>query len=625
MQKLGEHINNLLYNQREKVLGLVRMASGVMVVLGVGLLVYRYGFLPAEENMQQILFFFDVLFATNLLFFIIRWLLALEKKTFIIKSWFESALNLIIFIHGLIFYLSEGYNLLAVTLESLDIGNPTLTYHHILSIFLLVLVFLELTKFSTKISELELKPASTFINSFILLILIGTLLLMLPAMTHEKGGMDFLDALFISVSASCVTGLTVVDISSFFTFKGHLVLLFLFQLGGIGIVSFATFFASFLSKGVSLKHQSIIKDFLSSESLDSAKGLLKKVIIMTIAIEIVGATFIFFLWDEELKFNSIGYKIFYSIFHGVSAFCNAGFSLFSDGLFTNDISQGNTVFAREVDINLRQMYPLHFVIAIMIILGSIGFSTIEDFTAKSRKGRKIKPINEWKIGTKVAIYSSFFLIVAGTLGFMLLEAHQLTDRTIIEALITSFFQSVTTRTAGFHTMNFGGSESGLPLANPTLILVIFLMFVGASPGSTGGGIKSTTFLVLVLAAIANIKGQNRIELDRRTIPNELIRKAFSIFMFATSYNLLAIFILSITEGNNPAISNILALVFEQISAFSTVGLSMGITADLSWMGKIVIILSMFIGRVGTLTLALALSSKVITNSYRYPEGNIMVG
>lgn len=625
MQKLGEHINNLLYNQREKVLGLVRIASGIMVVLGVGLLVYRYGFLPAEENMQQILFFFDVLFAANLFFFVIRWLLALEKKTFIIKSWFESTLNLIIFIHGLIFYLSEGYNLLLIILESLNIRNPILTYHHILSIFLLILIFLELTKFSTKISDLELKPASTFINSFILLILIGTLLLMLPAMTHEKGGMDFLDALFISVSASCVTGLTVVDISAFFTFKGHLVLLFLFQLGGIGIVSFATFFASFLSKGVSLKHQSIIQDFLSSESLDSAKGLLKKVIIMTIAIEVVGAIFIFFMWDEELKFNSIGYKIFYSIFHGVSAFCNAGFSLFSDGLFTNNISQGNAVFAREVDINLRQMYPLHFIIAIMVILGSIGFSTIEDFTNKSRKGRKIKPINEWKIGTKVAIYSSFFLIIAGTIGFMILEAHQLTDRTIIEALITSFFQSVTTRTAGFHTMNFGGSESGLPLANPTLILVIFLMFIGASPGSTGGGIKSTTFLVLVLAAIANIKGQNRIELDRRTIPNELIRKAFSIFMFATSYNLLAIFILSITEGNNPAISNILALVFEQISAFSTVGLSMGITADLSWMGKIVIILSMFIGRVGTLTLALALSSKVITNSYRYPEGNIMVG
>ncbi len=625
MQKLGEQINNLLYNQRDKVLGLVKVASGIFVVLGIALLVFRYGFLPEDETMHQILRFFDILFASNLLFFGIRWLLALEKAAFLKRSWFESGVNFIILIHGLVYYLSEGYNILLNLLKASEIVHPILTYHHILSIFLIILIFLELTKLSTKISELELKPATTFINSFILLILIGTLLLMLPAMSREKGSMPFIDALFISVSASCVTGLSVVDVSTYFTFKGHLILMFLFQLGGIGIVSFATFFASFLAKGVSLKHQSIIQDFLSSDSLDSAKGLLKKIIVMTISIELVGAIFIFFSWDDELKFSSLGYKIFYSLFHSISAFCNAGFSLFSDGLFTSNISEGNEVFAREVDIDLRQMYTLHFIIAIIIILGGIGFSTIEDIFTSGRKKQKLKPTKEWKIGTKVAVYSSLFLIAIGTLGFMILEAHQLTDRTIIEATITSFFQSVTTRTAGFHTMNFGGSEGGIPLANPTIILVIFLMFIGAAPGSTGGGIKSTTFLVLALAAIANIKGQERIELERRTIPNELIRKAFSIFMFATTYNLIAIFILSITESSNPAASNILSLVFEQISAFSTVGLSMGITADLTWMGKIVIILSMYIGRVGTLTLALALSNKVITNSYRYPEGNIMVG
>ena len=625
MQKLGEQINNLLYNQREKVLGLVKVASGFFVVLGIALLVFRFGFLLEDDAMHQVLRFFDTLFTANLFFFLLRWILALEKTQFLRNSWFESSLNIIILIHGLVFYLSEGYNMLLNLLYSLEITNPVLTYHHILSIFLTILIFLELTKLSTKISELEFKPATTFINSFILLILIGTLLLMLPAMTHEKGGMPFIDALFISVSASCVTGLSVVDVSTFFTFKGHLILMFLFQLGGIGIVSFATFFASFLAKGVSLKHQSIIQDFLSSESLDSAKGLLKKIIIMTVTIELLGAVAIFFSWDEELKFSSLGYKIFYSLFHSISAFCNAGFSLFSDGLFTSNISEGNNVFAREVDIDLRQMYSLHFIIAIIIILGGIGFSTIEDIFTSGRKNQRIKPRKEWKIGTKVAVYSSVFLIFLGTLGFMVLEAHQLTDRTIIEASITSFFQSVTTRTAGFHTMNFGGSEGGVPLANPTIILVIFLMFIGAAPGSTGGGIKSTTFLVLALAAIANIKGQERIELERRTIPNELIRKAFSIFMFATSYNLIAIFILSITEAGNPAANNILTLVFEQISAFSTVGLSMGITSNLTWMGKVVIILSMYIGRVGTLTLALALSNKVITNSYRYPEGNIMVG
>ncbi|MEM1136920.1 MAG: potassium transporter TrkG, partial [Bacteroidota bacterium] len=509
MQKLSEQLNNLLYNYREKLLGIIRIASGIQVTLGMMLLVYRFGFLPAEEEMVQLLKFFDALFATNLLFFALRWLLAIEKKKFVSSTWFESSLNFLILINGIIYYLTEGYNLLMETIFSFNLKFPMLAYHHILSVFLLILIFLELTKFSTKISELELKPATTFINSFILLIFIGTLLLMLPAMTTQKGSMPFIDALFISVSASCVTGLAVVDISTYFTMKGQLIILFLFQLGGIGIVSFATFFASFLAKGVSLKHQSIIQDFLSSESLDSAKDLLKKIVLMTVLIELCGTIAIFFSWDDELKFSSIGFKFFYSFFHAVSAFCNAGFSLFSDGLFTNDISMGNDVFAREVDINLRQMYSLHFIIAIMIFFGSVGFSTIEDIFSKSRKGKWIKPREEWRIGTKVALYSSLALILIGTIGFMVLEAHQLTDRTIVEALITSFFQSVTTRTAGFHTMNFGGMDSGIPLANPTLILVIFLMFIGAAPGSTGGGIKNTTFLVLVLAAIANIKGRER--------------------------------------------------------------------------------------------------------------------
>ena len=625
MQKLSEQLNNLLYNQREKVLRIIQIASGVQVTLGVALLVYRFGFLPEEENMLQVLKFFDLLFFANLLFFLIRWMSSIEKIQFLKNSWFETALNVLILFQGLIYYLTEGFNILFEIIDLIGFRNPELTYQHILSIFLLVLIFLELTKFSTKISDLELKPATTFINSFILLILTGTFLLMLPAMTTEKGSMPFIDALFISVSASCVTGLSVVDVSTYFTFKGHLVLLFLFQFGGIGIVSFATFFASFLSKGVSLKHQSIIQDFLSSESLDSAKGLLKKIILMTIIIELCGAAFIYFSWDEELKFSSFGYKVFYSVFHSVSAFCNAGFSLFSDGLFTNDISQGSEVFAREVDINLRQMYLLHFIIAVLIILGGIGFTTIEDITSPGRKGQKIKPRKEWKIGTKVAVYVTLCLIGIGTVGFMVLEAYQLTDRTIIDALITSFFQSVTTRTAGFHTMNFGGSEGGTPLSNPTIILVIFLMFIGAVPGSTGGGIKCTTFLVLALAAISNIKGQERIELEKRAIPTELVRKAFAIFMFATSYNFLAIFLLSITESGNPNAPSILTLVFEEISAFATVGLSMGITSNLTWMGKIIIILSMYIGRVGTLTLALAISNKVKTNSYRYPEGHVMVG
>ncbi len=528
--------------------------------------------------------------------------------------------------------------------ELFSFSDPEKSYHDFLSFYLIILLGIELTKVSTKISDLDFKPASTFIFSFVILIGIGTGLLMLPAMTNGGSGgityrdsMPFIDALFTSVSASCVTGLAVVDTTTYFTLKGQLVIMMLIQFGGIGIVSFATF----LNKGVGLKHQSIIQDVLSSESLTSAKTLLRKIIIITLTIELLGCIFLFFSWDESLQFRSLGQKIFYSVFHSISAFCNAGFSLFPNGLFTNDIPDsealkfpsGQPVFLGS-RVEVHNMYNLHFIIALLIILGSVGFGTIEDLLTPSKiRERLAQPWKPLKISTRIAVQSTIVLVVVGTVGFMILEANQLRDRTIIQALNTSFFQSVTCRTAGFNTMNFAeptlpgevlepGEPVGMQYA--TIILCMFLMFIGAAPGSTGGGIKSSTFWLIFRSSFASIKGQERIEIGKRTIPNDLVRKAYSIFMFATTYNIIAVFLLSITEAGNPEIS-ILEIVFEQISAFATAGLSLGITSDLSVWGKWIIIFSMYIGRVGTLTLALALSNKVKTNSYRYPDGHVMVG
>jgi Trk-type K+ transport system membrane component len=384
--------------------------------------------------------------------------------------------------------------------------------------------------------------------------------------------------------------------------KGQFVIMILFQLGGLGIISFTSFFATFLKSGVGIKQQLMLQDFLVSESLFSAKGLLRKIIVITLIIEIISFILIFFSWGEEVVFNSMGQKIFFSAFHAVSAFCNAGFSLFTNGLFEDGVVNG---------------YVLHIIIALTLILGGLGFSTIQDLFSRNKlRDRFQNPWKDWALSTKIAVYTSLVLLASGTLVFYLLErGNTLGELNFVESLITSFFQSATARTAGFNTVDIGA------LRTPTLIVMAFLMFVGASSGSVGGGIKTSTFYLLIVSVFASLRGRLKIEIDRKFIPKELLFKALSIFFFAASLNLIGIFILSITDSK----FTLMQLIFEQVSAFGTVGLSTGITADLSFAGRVVIILSMFIGRVGTLTFALALSSRKSTQSYKYPKAHLMVG
>jgi Trk-type K+ transport system membrane component len=362
-----------------------------------------------------------------------------------------------------------------------------------------------------------------------------------------------------------------------------------------------------------LKHQSIIQDHLSSDSLNSAKDLLRKVIVYTAVIETIGAICIFFTWDEYFwdrnhQFESLGQKIFFSVFHSISAFCNAGFSLYSGGMCDTEYST-------------HRMFNLHLVISLIIVLGGIGFTTLEDiFSWKRIKSRLIQPWRTYSIGSKIVLKATFWLIFVGMLGFFLLEFPLLRDRTIYEAFVTVFFQSVTTRTAGFNSLDFS------ILQDATLFLVIILMFIGAASGSTAGGLKITTFVLTVLGAISTIRLQERVMLYKRTISDETIRKAFAIFMFAIAYNAIAIFLLVIVESPAPDEKRfVLKIIFEQVSAFATVGLSMSYTPNLTFWGKVIIISSMYLGRVGTLTLAIALSNSVVSNSYRYPTTQIMVG
>jgi potassium uptake TrkH family protein len=593
--------------RRNEIINLIiRRISQINVSIAFILLIYRYGFLLSDEEANEVFRIFDFQFLIYVILFGLRMLFSFDRRDFINSERLELLLTSIIIVYGLANWLF-GFRLFLYYLYLFSIDNPVNTYQNLLSVFLFVIIILEISKSANRISELKLKPATTFVMSFVILILGGAFLLMLPAMTVQ-GSMSFIDALFTSASASCVTGLIVVDTATFFTFKGKLVLMLLIQLGGLGIVLFATFFSSFLSSGVSLKQQSIMQNFLSSENLASAKQLLRKVVFITLLIEFIGFLLVFFSWDEELwdadqQFKSLGEKVFFSIFHSISAFCNAGFSLFSGGMFDEDMKTG-------------RMYSLHFVLSLLIILGGLGFTVIEEiFHPKYIRSRLVTPWKKLSHNTRITLRFTLILIVTGIVAFMIFEFEKLRDRTIIEAFITALFQSVVTRTAGFNSMDFS------KLQHATLILCMFMMFIGAGSGSTAGGIKITTFVVILYSSIANITGQKNINIERRTISVDAVNRAFALLMFAVSYNSLAIFLLSITESEK----DILQVAFEQISAFATVGLSMGITADLSLLGKIIIIMTMFIGRVGTVTLALALSKKAVSTAYEYPKTHLLIG
>lgn len=599
--KLTSALNVILYDSKDKAYRFFRIITFIASIAAISILVYVYGFEPPLKKVEQAFIGIDIIFGIFLVTFLFRLTYSFQRTRFLGSNKLEAVLMAFIFLN-IILTLFFDERLIEDLLSVFVSESIIPFYRAFVSFYMFIILSLEFTKFSASISSLKIQPSTTFILSFIILISAGTGLLMLPAMTVNPGSMSGLDALFTSVSASCVTGLIVVDTATFFTYKGQVVILILIQLGGFGIVSFASFFATFIGGGVGIKHHAMLQDVTSSESLNTAKGLLRKVILITFIIEGITFVLLYFTWGEGIEFDSINDKIFFTLFHAVSAFCNAGFSLFTNNLYEPIV---------------REAYIFHIIIAAAVILGGIGFNTIEDiFSPWSLRKRLKSPWIDWKISTKIAVWVSLALIVLGTLGIYFLERdNTLADKNFIEAVISSFFQSTITRTAGFNTIDF--SE----LVVPTMILMMFLMFIGGSSNSIAGGIKTSTFYLIIASTISTIKGKEKIEIGKRFIPNSLLFKALSVFSFAVAINLIGIFILSISE---PKIG-ISELAFEQISAFGTVGLSTGITAQLSTVGKIMIIISMFLGRVGTLTFAYALSTRSTKVSYKYPKAYVMVG
>ena len=605
-QRFRERANLFLYGNKDIVLGTGKILNVIVSLVAIATLVVYYGYANSEERSEQLLFVIKLSFLFYVIHYLVRFIYDFNPIDFLKRTWFEGILMFLLTIEGISYNLFDTLLLERIS-ESAGIRGFADLSTLFVQVYFLIAVIIGIGKGGSVLPRFKLNPALIFIASFALIIFGGTGLLMLPEMTTPGNGMNFLDALFTSTSATCVTGLMVEDTSTFFTFKGHVVLLGLIKLGGLNIIAFGSFLMLAARFGLQVKQHDVIEDFVNKDTFVSAKSMLRKVVIWSTGMELLGGLVMYFLWDERVPFVNNGEKVFSSIFHAVSAFNNAGISLFSDGLYNEAI---------------RDNYFVHWTVTILVFFGALGMVALFDlFDYRALRERMRAPWKRIRFMTKIALYFSLALVLVGAIGYYLLEYNNtLAGMDQFGKITTSFFQSVT-RTSGFNSVDIGA------IGVPGLFMLLVLMFIGSSSSSTGGGIKTSTFAIVAADVLATIKGAPNTELFKRTITPILKSRAYSVLLFFIVFDVLGVFFLSITESEILAMEgrDLLDLAFEEVSALGTVGLSTGITALLSPLGKLIIIVSMFIGRVGTLTVAFAVGVKIISKNYKYPDGHTMVG
>ncbi|MCF2625159.1 potassium transporter KtrB [Fusobacterium perfoetens] len=438
----------------------------------------------------------------------------------------------------------------------------------------------------------KLSLSRKLILGFMGAILMGTLLLMMPFSSSGEENLSFLTALFTITSAVCVTGLSVIDVGKELSTAGQIILLIFIQLGGLGIMTFSSFILLLVGKKITYEERELLKEERNLENNGGILWFLRKIFLTVVIIEGIGALFLGLRFAQDMPVKK---AVYYGIFHSISAFCNAGFSLFSNNL------EG---YAGSFTIIMTTAY--------LIIIGGIGFTVIDSILLATRKR-----VTRFDLTSKVAILVSMILVVVGTVLFFILEYKNkgtIGDMSFSEKLLASFFQSVTTRTAGYNSVPFANLTEG------SVFLFCILMFIGASPGSTGGGIKTTTFGVLIFYVISVVKKRESVVIFNRRIGWEVLNRAIAVLVLSIFYvGIITLIIVSIEDFT------LEQAIFEVISAFATTGLSLGITADLGTISRILIICTMFLGRLGPMTFALALGGSNKVEKIQFPKENILVG
>ncbi|HCE54730.1 MAG TPA: ATPase [Lutibacter sp.] len=569
----------------------------LLSLIGLFVLISDFGYDQTYPVQELINGYYFLVLALGIIATAIRYITLkknIHDKVFIFDAGSLLIIILIIFIH---FFSQEAHR------------HLSFLYNDNWLKFAILLTFIrEFAELKINYKRTLLNPAQLFIVSFLVIIFIGTFLLMLPNATYTE--ISYLDALFTSASAVCVTGLIVVDTGTFFTQFGQIIILLLIQLGGIGILTFASYFSYFFKGGSNYENQLVLSDLTNSQKLGDVFSTLKRILLITFSIEIIGGLLIYTSLDNTLL-PTIFERTFFSVFHAVSAFCNAGFSTLSNSLYES---------------GFRFNYALQSYIIVLFVIGGLGFPIvvniikylkywiINKFSHIYKNKRQHKP---WVFGinSRITLITTFSLTIVGTILFYISEYNNLlAPHTGIGKVVTALFGATTPRTAGFNTVDMSA------LNFSTLMLIFLLMWIGASPASTGGGIKTSTFAIATLNFLSLAKGKTRIEVYRREISDISVRRAFAVIslsLFVIGSGIIAI---SVFDSDK----DLKSIAFECFSAYSTVGLSIGITANLSSASKFVIILIMFIGRVSMLSILIAVIKKVKHKNYRYPTEEITI-
>jgi trk system potassium uptake protein TrkH len=443
--------------------------------------------------------------------------------------------------------------------------------------------------------KIKLSPPQILVIGFMSFILVGAILLTLPLSSTK--GCSFIDALFTSTSAVCVTGLIVKDIPNDFTLFGHIVIMILIQLGGLGYMTSATIFALIIGKRIGVTERLTIKEGLNVETIEGIVRFTKGVLLFTCIFELIGTLILTLRFMKDFR---LGDAFLYGLFHAVSAFNNAGFSLFSDNLVR---------FRGDILVNLT--------ITTLVIIGGVGFIVVRDIYKFERR-----EVNKLSQHTKIVLTTTAILIIGGAISIYLLEASNprtFMSMSLKDKILVSYFSSVTPRTAGFNTVDYSLMKT------ETLFLTIILMFIGASPGGTGGGVKTSTFAIIIASLYATIRGTSNTVFFKRRVPSDTVSKAFLLVTIAAIFCTLSTHFIITTQNTQYLYS-----MFEVTSAFGTVGLSIGdggvrsLSALFTPVGKLAISLTMFVGRLGPLTLAIAVTRK-LQERFRYPEGRVIIG
>lgn len=446
-----------------------------------------------------------------------------------------------------------------------------------------------------------MSPAALLIAAYVLAIALGTVLLVLPV-SSSGGATSVVDALFTSASAICVTGLIVVDTGTHYSGFGQAVIAMLIQAGGLGIMTFSVFFMLLLGARVPFRHRLLMQESYASHPVPEIYSLVKAIFIFTFLAEVLGAVFLFFCFLGD--FPPLR-ALYVAIFHSVSAFCNAGFSTFSESMagYVGNI-------------------PVNLIFMVLIILGGLGFPVVYEAIRVLRdRGRKRRKLS---LQVKIVVLTTGFFILGGFLFFFASEYTNLLKPLGVKGkLLASFFTSITARTAGFNTLDTTA------LTNPSLVMLLFFMFVGASPGSCGGGIKTTTFAVVVLSVVTSIKGKTHVNCFKKTIAPGTVFRAITLLLVSVGFVFVVSILIMVFETSGTGFpagrGQFIEYLFEVVSAFGTVGLSMGVTGSLTTASKLLLTGTMLAGRVGVLSLAYVVMSRSPDRELEYASENLMIG